>query len=84
MPNNILYAQIDGQLLFMQGLSGIKLGWLIFAQALDIMLPCFDGSLSRLLPLTGQVLSPGGDSNLIKLLLALLERRDDLVFEQRG
>ena len=79
MMDDLIYPEINGQLLFVQGFSGSKFRLVIALQSLDEMLPGFNGGFGGELPLVSQILCPFGHGNLVKLGLPVLQGGNDFL-----
>jgi hypothetical protein len=53
MPDDVLYAQVNGQFLLVQGFGSGKFSRAVFTQAFDVMLPGLDRRFRGLLALAG-------------------------------
>ena len=79
MAYDILNAQVNGQLLLVQGFRCGKFLRIAGLQAADVMLPGLDAGFCSLLPLTGQILGAGRDGHGVQLSLSFLQVGNDIV-----
>ena len=82
MVYDFVHPEVNGQLLFVQGLSGGKFSLVVILQSLDEMFPGFNGGFGGELPLVSQILCSLGHGNPVKLGLPVLQGGYDFLGQE--
>lgn len=82
VADDVVDAQVDGELLLVERLGERELVGIIVLDAREEVLPGLERQLRSPLALVGEVAGAGGHLDARELLLARLERRDDLLLDQ--
>ena len=82
MADDVVDTQVDGELLLVERLRERELIGVIVLDAREEVLPGLERQLCGPLALVGEVAGAGGYLDARELLLARLERRDDLLLDQ--